>query len=185
MFCSPAEGAAAVVLCSAARVRRLGARAVWLRAVSVRSRVHGAFEVFSPALAPQLAPAPTVAAANAAFAAAGVGPRDIGVIQVQDTDAGSELIHIAENGFCAHGEQATLIESGATEIDGRLPVNTDGGCLANGEPVGASGLRQVHEICLQLRGEAGARQVPGRPRLGYTHVYGAPGVSAVTILERG
>ena len=112
-------------------------------------------------------------------------PEDIDVIQLQDTDSGSELIHIAENGFCEHGEQAHLLASGATEIDGRLPINTDGGCLANGEPVGASGLRQVVEICTQLRGQAGRRQVPGTPRLGYTHVYGAPGVSAVTILQAG
>jgi len=63
-----------------------------------------------------------------------------------------------------------LIASGATEIGGRLPVNTDGGCLANGEPIGASGLRQVHEVVRQLRGEAGPRQVPGRPRVGFTHV---------------
>jgi len=64
-----------------------------------------------------------------------------------------------------------------------LPINTDGGCMANGEPIGASGLRQVIEVCTQLRGQAGARQVPGAPKLGYTHVYGAPGVSAVTILQ--
>lgn len=76
------------------------------------------------------------------------------------------------------------MESGATEYNGRLPVNTDGGCIANGEPVGASGLRQVHEICVQLRGQAGARQVPNAPKLGYTHVYGVPGISAVTILQR-
>lgn len=56
--------------------------------------------------------------------------------------------------------------------------------MANGEPIGASGLRQIHEITLQLRGQAGARQVPGNPRTGYTHVYGAPGISAVTILQR-
>ena len=55
-----------------------------------------------------------------------------------------------------------MIQLGETEIGGRLPVNTDGGCLANGEPIGASGLRQVYESVLQLRGEAGARQVPGR-----------------------
>ena len=70
-------------------------------------------------------------------------------------------MHLAETGLCEHGEQEALIQSGATEIDGRLPVNTDGGCLANGEPIGASGLRQVHEVVLQLRGEAGDRQVPG------------------------
>ena len=73
---------------------------------------------------------------------------------------------------------------GATEIGGRLPINTDGGCLANGEPIGASGLRQVYEASLQLRGDAGERQVPGEPTTAFTHVYGAPGVSAVTIMSR-
>jgi acetyl-CoA acetyltransferase len=103
---------------------------------------------------------------------------------VQDTESGAELIHLAECGFCEHGEQAALYDSGETEIGGRLPVNTDGGCLANGEPVGASGLRQVYEIVAQLRGDAGERQVPGTPRVGFTHVYGAPGVSACTVLSR-
>jgi acetyl-CoA acetyltransferase len=93
-------------------------------------------------------------------------------------------MHMAENGFCEHGEQEQLIASGATRIGGSMPVNTDGGCLANGEPIGASGLRQVYENVLQLRGDAGAHQVPGNPSLGYTHVYGAPGISAVTILQR-
>jgi acetyl-CoA acetyltransferase len=93
-------------------------------------------------------------------------------------------MHMAENGFCEHGEQEQLIQSGATHIGGSMPVNTDGGCLANGEPIGASGLRQVFENVLQLRGEAGDHQVPGNPKLGYTHVYGAPGISAVTILQR-
>jgi acetyl-CoA C-acetyltransferase len=150
----------------------------------MRTRSHGSFEVFSPSLAPALAPSATVAASRAAFAQAGVGPEDIQVLQIQDTDAGSEIIHLAENGFCADGEQDRLLREGATEIDGALPVNTDGGCLANGEPIGASGLRQVHEVCVQLRGAGGARQVPGAPRVGYTHVYGAPGVSAVTVLQR-
>lgn len=184
MFCSPAEGAAAVLVASASVARRLKHKPIWLKAVTFRTRRHGSFEVFSPALAPDTASAPTMVASQAAFEAAGVGPKDIDVIQIQDTDAGSELIHMAENGFCEHGDQAGLIESGETEIDGRLPINTDGGCMANGEPVGASGLRQVHEICLQLRGQAGARQVPKQPKLGYTHVYGVPGISAVTILQR-
>ena len=185
MFCNPAEGGAALVLCSARTAQRYAAKAVLVKAAVVRTRHHGSFEVFSPGLAARQAPAPTVTASGAAFEQAGVGPGDIDVIQLQDTDSGSELIHMAENGFCAHGEQERLLREGATEIGGRLPINTDGGCLANGEPVGASGLRQVVEICRQLRQEAGACQVPGRPRLGYTHVYGAPGVSAVTILQAG
>jgi acetyl-CoA acetyltransferase len=77
-----------------------------------------------------------------------------------------------------------LYARGATRIDGDLPVNTDGGCLANGEPVGASGLRQVYEVVTQLRGEAGERQVPGEPTVGFTQVYGAPGVSACTVVSR-
>ncbi|WP_178114666.1 thiolase family protein [Pseudomonas saliphila] len=183
MFCNPAEGGAALVLCRASEAHRYTDHPVLVRAAVMRTRHHGSFEVFSPSLAAEAAPAPTVTASRAAYEEAGVGPEDINVIQLQDTDSGSEIIHLAENGFCEHGEQEHLLRQGETDIDGRLPVNTDGGCLANGEPVGASGLRQVIEVCLQLRQQAGARQVPGAPRLGYTHVYGAPGVSAVTILE--
>jgi acetyl-CoA acetyltransferase len=65
-----------------------------------------------------------------------------------------------------------------------MPVNTDGGLIANGEPIGASGLRQVHELVLQLRGQAGDRQVRNSPRVGYAQVYGAPGTAAATILTR-
>ena len=107
--------------------------------------------------------APTVYASRAAYELAGIGPEDVDVIQLQDTDAGAEVIHMAENGFCADGEQEKLIAEGATEIGGTLPVNTDGGLIANGEPIGASGLRQVHELVHQLRGTAGDRQVPGTP----------------------
>jgi acetyl-CoA C-acetyltransferase len=183
MFCSPAEGGAALVLCSARAARRFTSHPIIVKAAVVRTRQHGSFEVFAPMLTAQQAAAPTVTASQAAFEQAGVGPRDIDVIQLQDTDSGSEIIHMAENGFCEHGEQEHLLRDGATDIGARLPINTDGGCLANGEPVGASGLRQVIEICTQLRQQAGARQVPGNPRLGYTHVYGAPGVSGVTILQ--
>ncbi len=73
--------------------------------------------------------------------------------------------------------------NGALEIGGPLPVNTDGGLIANGEPIGASGLRQVHEVVLQLRGQAGDRQVPGSPKVGYTQLYGAPGTAGVSILS--
>ena len=93
-------------------------------------------------------------------------------------------MHMAENGFCADGEQEAWLADGRTEIGGVLPINTDGGCLACGEPIGASGLRQVYENVVQLRGQAGGRQVGGNPTTAYSQVYGAPGVSAVTILER-
>ena len=183
MFCSPDEGAAAVVLCRADKAHLYTDTPIYLRASVVRTRRLGAFEVHSPWLPVEQTVGPTVDASRAAFEAAGIGPEDVDVIQLQDTDAGAEVIHLAENGLCADGEQEALVADGALEIGGRLPVNTDGGLIANGEPIGASGLRQVHEIALQLRGRAGERQVPGKPKVGYTQLYGAPGVAGVSILS--
>jgi acetyl-CoA acetyltransferase len=184
MFCSPSAGGVALVVCRADRARRYSDQPVYVRAAAMRSRLFGAFEVYGTFVANADVPNASCLASAAAYEIAGVGPEDIDVVQLQDTESGAEIMHMAENGFCADGEQERMLLEGATRIGGRLPVNTDGGCLANGEPIGASGLRQIHEIVLQLRGQAGARQVDGGPRLGYTHVYGAPGISAVTILER-
>jgi acetyl-CoA acetyltransferase len=183
MFCSPNEGAAAVVLCRAEDAHRYSDAPIYLRASTVRTRRLGAFEVHSPWLPIDQTVGPTVDASRAAYEIAGIGPSDVDVIQLQDTDAGAEIIHLAENGFCADGEQERLVADGALEIDGTLPTNTDGGLIANGEPIGASGLRQVHEIVLQLRGRAGERQVPGAPKVGYTQLYGAPGTAGVSILS--
>ncbi|HVW32162.1 MAG TPA: thiolase family protein, partial [Acidimicrobiia bacterium] len=184
MFCSPGAGAVALVLAPGEAAHRYAAQPVYLRSAVLRTRPFGSFEVYSPDLALDRADSPTVAAAGAAFATAGVGPGEVQVAQLQDTDAGAELIHLAECGLCQDGEQEEWLARGVTEIGGALPVNTDGGCLANGEPIGASGLRQVHEVVTQLRGSAGDRQVPGGPRVGFTHVYGAPGISACTVLTR-
>jgi acetyl-CoA acetyltransferase len=182
MFCAPNEGAAAVVLCRADRARRYTDKPVYLRATAVRTRRYGAFEVHSSWTPVTLDASPTVYASRAAYEQAGIGPDDVDVVQLQDTDAGAEVTHLAENGFCADGEQEKLVAEGATEIGGRLPVNTDGGLIANGEPIGASGLRQIHELVLQLRGTAGERQVPGKPRVGYAQLYGAPGTAGVSIV---
>lgn len=184
MLCSPGEGAAALIVCRREYLKKVpDARPVWLRSAEFQTRRAGSFEVFSPSLSLDIAPSPSVGAAAQAFELAGLGPDEVDVVQVQDTESGAELIHLAECGFCEHGEQVAMYQNGATKIGGRLPVNTDGGCLANGEPVGASGLRQVYEVVTQLRGEAGERQVPNGPRVGFTHVYGAPGVSACTVLS--
>jgi acetyl-CoA acetyltransferase len=184
MFCSPSEGGAALVVCREDIARRYTDTPIYIRAAGMRSRKFGAFEVYGASVANDHVPNATMQASRAAYESAGLGPKDIDVVQLQDTEAGAEIIHMAENGFCQDGEQEGMLRDGETRIDGRLPINTDGGCLANGEPIGASGLRQIREIVLQLRGQAGKRQVQGKARLGYTHVYGAPGISAVTILER-
>jgi len=182
MFCQPSQGAVALVLARGDRAGDLCDTPVRLSSVTQRTRRFGSFEVFSPWLSREPWNSPTVDAGAAAFAEAGLSPSDVQVAQVQDTDSGSEMIHLAETGLCEHGEQEQLLADGVTDVDGALPVNTDGGCLANGEPVGASGLRQVHEVVRQLQGRAPGRQVPGRPRVGFTHVYGAPGLSACAVL---
>ncbi|MBV8960588.1 MAG: thiolase family protein [Actinobacteria bacterium] len=182
MFCSPDEGAGALVVCRADQAHRYTDRPVFVKGISVQTRKFGSFEVMAPWLPIERGHAPTVDAARACFEMAGVAPGDVDVAQIQDSESGAEIMHMAENGFCEDGEQEAMIQAGETEIGGRLPINTDGGLIANGEPIGASGLRQMHEIVLQLRGDAGQRQVPGDPRVGYTQVYGAPGVGACTLL---
>ena len=184
MFCNPGEGGVALVLCRADMAHKYTKTPIFLNAAVVRSRRFGSFEVTAPSLALEQGDGPTMDASKAAFEMAGVGPEDIDVAQLQDTETGAEIMHMAENGFCEHGEQEAMLANGDTEIGGRFPVNTDGGCLANGEPIGASGLRQVYENVLQLRGDAGERQVPDDPKVAYTHVYGAPGISGVTILSK-
>ncbi len=185
MFCSPAEGGVALILASEKKARELGKPLIRLKAAAMRTRPPGSFEVFAPSIdiGGGKATATRIASADA-FRLAGIGPEDIDVAQLQDTEAGAEIMHMAENGFCPDGDQERWLAEGLTEIGGKLPVNTDGGCLACGEPIGASGLRQVYENVVQLRGDGGGRQVAGNPKTAFTHVYGAPGVSAVTILER-
>ena len=182
MFCTPDEGAAAVIMCRADIAHRFTSKPVHVRAIEIRTRRFGAYEVHASSAPIDEDFSPTVYASRAAFAAAGMEPNDVDVIQLQDTDAGAEVIHMAEAGFCAHGDQERLLADGATEIHGSLPINTDGGLIANGEPIGASGLRQVHELVRQLRGEAGDHQVPGNPKVGFAQVYGAPGTAAATLL---
>jgi acetyl-CoA acetyltransferase len=184
MFCSPAEGGVALVIASEKKARELGRPIIRVSATAVRTRPPGSFEVFSPSLDVERGPSPTMLASRAAYEMAGIGPEDIDVAQLQDTESGAEIMHMAENGFCRDGEQEAWLAEGRTRIGGELPVNTDGGCLACGEPIGASGLRQVYENVVQLRGAGGARQAPGEPKTAYSHVYGAPGLSAVAILER-
>ena len=183
MFCSPSEGGVALILASEKKARALGRTQVRLRSAAMKTRPENSFEVFSPSLSVERGETPTMLAARAAFDKAGLGPKDIDVAQLQDTESGAEIMHMAENGFCRDGDQEQWLADGLTALGGQLPINTDGGCIACGEPIGASGLRQVYENVLQLRGQAENRQVENA-RLAYSQVYGAPGLAAVAILEK-
>lgn len=122
----------------------------------------------------------TYKAAQKAYEIAEVGPNDIDLCELHDAFAVNELMHYEELGFCSIGEGGQMIESGATSLGGRIPVNLSGGLLSKGHPLGASGVAQLAEIVWQLRGEAGERQVKGA-RIGLAHVLGG----AVTGLESG
>ena len=184
MLCSPDEGAAAAVVCSEKVARKLTAKPLTIEACALRTCKYPFAQppayTYGTAVMNRFV---TALAGAEAYEAAGIGPEDIDVAEVQDGDAFNEIVAYEDLGFCKEGEGGHLIDEGVTEIGGRLPVNTRGGLIACGEPVGASHLGQVFEIGMQLRGEAGPRQVEGA-KVGLAHVWGAGGNSAVTILKR-
>lgn len=182
MLCAPNEGAAAVVLMSrdAADRRRLHG-APSLRSVSLVSRGADDWFVPSPTFRSAARTSLTERAARRAYDEAGIGPEDVSLVECQDTDAGSELVAYRDLLLCEPGGEAALLRSGATSIGGRIPVNVSGGLLSKGEPLGASGLGQIHELVLQMRGQAGERQVAGA-RVGLAHVMGAGHTAAVVLL---
>lgn len=184
MLCSPNEGAAAVVV----QRPRVGGGTPTVRIAAAALRSHLPGSVLGEAtpmsgIDDTDIPAPSTIAADAAYAEAGLGPADLDVVECQDTDAARELLAYEELRLCGPGDAAAFLDSGATGRGGRCPVNPSGGLLAKGEPLGASALGQVVEITRQLRGTAGARQVPGA-RVGLAHTVGRGANAAVVVLQR-
>jgi acetyl-CoA acetyltransferase len=104
-------------------------------------------------------------------------------VQAYDTTVPSELWGLEKLGFCRKGDAARQLKEGRFDLGGALPVNTDGGLMSRGHPLGATGLAQIVELVTQLRGEAGVRQVKGA-QVGLAHAMGAGPNSSVTILKR-
>ncbi len=155
LMCSPiSDGAAAVVLASGRARRRLDARpGPRVRAsVVVSGNRHDADDPTAGS---------TGRAAALAYEAAGIGPDELHCAELHDATAPAELMAYEEVAFASPGDGPELIRSGQTRIGGRLPVNTSGGLLAKGHPIGATGIAQLCEATWQLRGEAGPRQVEG------------------------
>ncbi|HYW22549.1 MAG TPA: thiolase family protein [Terriglobales bacterium] len=100
-------------------------------------------------------------AAQAGYEMAGLGPRDLDCVELHEAAASAELALYEQLGLAAPGDGPALIRSGATRLGGSCPVNSSGGLLARGHPIGATGLAQITEAVLQVRGRAGARQVQG------------------------
>jgi acetyl-CoA acetyltransferase len=121
--------------------------------------------------------------AHQAYEEASCGPSEIDVVQAYDTVSPSELWDLEELGLCVHGEAHRLLRKGHFDLRGKLPVNTDGGLMSRGHPLGATSGGQLCEIVTQLRAEAGARQVE-RVKIGLAHSMGAGPNSSVTILKK-
>jgi acetyl-CoA acyltransferase len=153
-MCAPlTDGAAAVVVCNSAGLRRLGARRpVRVLATVVRTGTVRPLSAWDRSV--------SRLAAQDAYEQAAVGPDDVSVAEVHDASAFGELLQTELLGFCEIGSGGKLAESGATRLGGLLPVNPSGGLESKGHPMGASGLAQIYELAHQLRGNCGVRQVP-------------------------
>lgn len=158
-MCAPVgDGAAAAILCSKSFLKKLsGTRPVRILASVLGTGTNR--EIDGEDIGERLS--------KKAYEISGLGPNDIDLAELHDATAYGELHQCEAMGFCPVGEGGILAESGATTLGGRIPVNTSGGLECRGHPIGASGLAQIHEVVVQLRGEAGQRQVEGA-RIGLT-----------------
>lgn len=185
-ICPVSNGAAAAVICSAAMARRFTRQPVTVATSTV------ATIAFDDALPRSLAgPVPAgasfhteaKAAVMSAFERSGIGPQEISFTELQDNTCYYELAFPEEWGLCQAGEAERLVEAGETAPNGRMPINPSGGFVSFGEATTAMGVFQIAELTWQLRGEAGARQVPGA-RVALAQTNGLGGNATAAILKR-
>jgi acetyl-CoA C-acetyltransferase len=178
--CPSCDGAAAVILASEEKMKEFNVNSpVWIEAMGFSSG-----SVSMPRKPDYVGFTATRAAAQSAYERARVSPEQIDVANVHDCFTISEIMAYEDLGFCKKGEGGKLIDSGATEIGGRIPINVDGGLKAKGHPLGATGCSMVYELTKQLRGEAKERQVDVRNGIALAHNLGGVGSYCwVTILR--
>ena len=176
--CANADGSSCIILASADVAKNISKKPIWvagLGAATDTMTMSGRKSITGLACAQD--------AAQQAYTMAGIGPQDIDVAEVHDCFTIAEIIAYEDLNFCPTGKGGTLVESGETRLDGRLPVNTSGGLKAKGHPVGATGTAQAYEIYLQLTGQADNRQVKNA-QVGLTHNVGGSGATAIVHIYR-
>ena len=148
-MCAPiGDGAAAAIICTEKFLKQHPSS----RAIKIRASVLEGGTRQQPGDISERA-------GEKAYEIAGLGPEDIDMMEVHDATAFGEISQVEALGFCPVGEGGPFAESGATALDGKIPVNPSGGLISRGHPIGASGLAQIYELVTQLRGEAGKRQI--------------------------
>lgn len=176
LHCCPwDEGAAAVVLCAREKAGRFTQKICPTIAASVLKSTppDGDFLIRL-----------TQQTAQMAYAQAGIGPLDLDLIELHDAFTIEEIIYSEALGLCPNGEGGRLVEEGVTALTGRHPINSSGGLISMGHPIGPTGVGQIAEILWQMRGECGKRRIPKPVRWALAHMVGAGGVCAVHILKR-
>jgi acetyl-CoA acetyltransferase len=163
--CPTGDGAAVIILCAENLAHRFSNKPVKVVASHIASGIFesGPRDMTSPEI--------TVRCAKDTYEEAGIGPEDIDVAEVHDAFTSAELMYYEAFGFCERGEAAHMLESGASSLGGRIPVNPSGGLLSKGHPVAVTGAAQVVEVVRQLQGRCGSRQVTGA-KVGLTHATG-------------
>jgi benzoylsuccinyl-CoA thiolase BbsB subunit len=181
MCCPQTDGAAAAILCAADMARRYNTHAIRI-AASVLMSGDYKFRQKDITVSPLCKKT-----AKMAYEMAGVGPEDLGVIELHDAFANEEILRYEDLSLCGIGEGTRMLRDKDTWIGGKLPVNPSGGLLSLGHPLSASGIRVMAELVLHLRGQAGERQTPNA-KVGLAHMLGGPvagieaGVCSIHIL---
>ena len=168
--CPNSDGAAAAVVCAKEVAHRFRGKPI-----TIAGWASGTPEYQPVGIGGDISEGMIARLARECYERAGLGPEEIDVAQVHDAFSYGEINAIEECGFCPRGEGGRFVWEGKADINGELPVNTDGGLESRGHPQGATGIAQLAEIVRQLRGEAGPRQVPGNPKAGLTHNVGVGG----------
>jgi acetyl-CoA acetyltransferase len=182
MCCPTGDGSAAAVVVSGERLASMPAEAR-RRAVKISASVMTSDPWSEGTEAGWDVNTLTRLAADRAYAAAGVDPQDLDLVELHDCFATAELLHYDNLRLCEPGGAGEFIDSRAPWRDGRIPVNVSGGLLSKGHPLGATGIANVYEVATHLRGEAGDRQIDGAT-VGLTHVIGLGSACAIHILEK-
>ncbi len=172
------DGASAVLLVSEKGLARIGQSEE--DAVEIVGRGHAVASLFEDGDLTRLTT--TATAASKAYSDAGIGPEDLGIAEVHDCFAVTEVMMYEAMGLAESGKGAELLKSGAVDINGRIPVNTGGGLIGFGHPVGATGVKQVLEIYRQMKGKCGDYQIPYTPTYGMTLNMGGDDKTVVSLV---